>query len=351
MYNLTGFLALSQTTTREDDRISGSAGKLEYAKVGGEHWLWSLDVDFTSNHYNINDVGFFLRPKDFGSFATIKYKEDVPAKIVRNYVVGLSLHERRIFDGINIDRAAGVNAELLFTNYWRVHGSFSYDAGMYDDRETRGNGLYRKPGNFSANGELETDEREPVIVRIEPSVDFDERSNRQFGTAIGVTVRPLSWMDYTLSTNLKKVRNREAWIENIDGGNVVYSIFGDRNTDEYDFTVRSTITFTRDLTLQLYGQVFLAKGHYENSRLLVGTSEFTLYPITDNPDFNEQSFNTNVVLRWEYLPGSTLFLVWSQARRDGNGNYYTSFRHDLDNTFQIPPSNVLLLKVSYWFSL
>jgi hypothetical protein len=119
----------------------------------------------------------------------------------------------------------------------------------------------------------------------------------------------------------------------------------------FDIVLRNTITFTRDLTLQFYGQIFLAKGRYLNYRQLVGTNEFIPFAGSFDDNFNEQSMNTNLVLRWEYLPGSTLFLVWSQAREGEHQEYFTSLRKDLGDTFRITPSNVILLKVSYWLSL
>ncbi|MEX1275313.1 MAG: DUF5916 domain-containing protein, partial [Bacteroidota bacterium] len=70
-----------------------------------------------------------------------------------------------------------------------------------------------------------------------------------------------------------------------------------------------------------------------------------------NFNFNRLSLNSNLVLRWEYLPGSTVYLVWSQARSGEHGLYGTSFGDDFRDTFQLPLENVLLLKVSYWMSL
>ncbi len=116
--------------------------------------------------------------------------------------------------------------------------------------------------------------------------------------------------------------------------------------------MRSTITFARGLTLQFNSQVFLAKGHFADYRQLEGTSEF-IKPdhYTREPDFNEQSLNANVVLRWEYLPGSTLYFVWSHVRNNKNKKYFTPFDIDFMDTFRVPASNVFLLKASYWFSL
>jgi hypothetical protein len=157
-------------------------------------------------------------------------------------------------------------------------------------------------------------------------------------------------MEYEFEAEYQQVKDQEAWVENDASPGGTSSIFGDRDTKEYDFILRSTITFTRELTLQFYGQVFLAKGHYENFRALVGASDFV--PANSaNHDFNRQSLNTNLVLRWEYLSGSTLFLVWSQAREGRGAEYFRTLGEDFGDTFRVAPANVLLLKVSYLLAM
>ncbi|HZY09962.1 MAG TPA: DUF5916 domain-containing protein, partial [Bacteroidota bacterium] len=237
-----------------------------------------------------------------------------------------------------------------FTNYWFLRFGTGIDAGLYDHRETRGNGLYRKPANYFARIQIITDSRSNVIVSLAQSFG-GERSRGMISTQLGVELKPESWMEIELESEYGIVRHLEAWVENISLGGTTASVFGDRNTNEFNLTFRSTITFTRELTLQFYSQVFLAKGHYDKFRRLISPSEFDTVTYTGNPDFNRQSLNTNVVLRWEYSPGSTLYLVWSQARNGGNSEYFNSFRRDFSDTFNIPPANVLLLKVSYWWSL
>ncbi|MBI1807752.1 MAG: hypothetical protein HYR76_11950 [Ignavibacteria bacterium] len=351
-YLLNGFLAFSHTTGENSDRISGSAGKMEYSKIAGEHWLWSLSADFTSPHYNINDAGFFFSPNDFGSVLFLNYKEDVPSNVVRNYNLGVFFHVRQNFDEVNIFRQAQFNGLLLFSNYWRMTGSAEADIGLYDQRETRGHGLYRRPRSYQTSTYLFSDERNPLVIKVGQRFGRDSMIKREWATEAGITMKPLSWMEWEIEYQYQQVRNQEAWIDTILVSGATSNIFGDRSTDQSNFILRSTITFTRELTLQLYGQVFLAKGHYTNLRQLVGTSDFVPPDhYGGDPDFNRRSLNTNVVLRWEYFPGSTLFLVWSQARIERNGDYFTSFRDDIGDTFQIAPSNVLLLKVSYWLSL
>ncbi len=350
-YQVDGFLALSRTTASDASRQTGPAGRVTFSRIGAEHWLWSLDADFTSKRFFINDVGFFRRPNDVGTIGTLTYKEDVPSRIARNYTIGLLLHERNNFDGANILRQVQLSSTTLFTNYWNLTAQLAVDGGRFDDRETRGNGLYRKPFSSTAQIALETDERDPVTLDLTVSGARDDKRKRQIGSGVEAHIRMLSWMDWEIETDFTLVRNQEAWVENVAAAGGTASIFADRSTDQHNLTVRGTLTFARDLTLQVYSQLFLAKGHYEGWRQLVGTSGFLPFAGQVPPDFNEKTLNVNVVLRWEYSPGSTLFLVWSQARTGGNGVYASPLLDDLGDAFSIPPSNVLLLKMNYWWSI
>ncbi len=348
-YQLDGFLALSQTTNQADERVTGSAGKVNFSRIAAEHWLWGLGTDFTSPKYNINDVGFFFSPDDIGGIFNLTYKEDVPARVVRNYRANLFLHMRDNFEGINLIRACHLSGGLLFANYWSMNLDADADAGLYDQRETRGNGLYKRPAAFGAGVSVSSDPRTSVTLDFGETLLWDSKSKHGNVTNVTLTMRPLSWVEWSLESTYRRIRDQQAWADNVTVGGETKSIFADRSTDEISISARGTITFTRELTLQLYGQVFLPKGHYDNLRQLSGTDEF-VPPVnyTRDPDFNKHILNSNVVLRWEYLPGSTLFLVWSQSRQGENtGNYFTTLHGDLNDTFGVPPSNVLLLKVSY----
>jgi hypothetical protein len=122
--------------------------------------------------------------------------------------------------------------------------------------------------------------------------------------------------------------------------------------DELDVALRGIVTFTRALSLQFYTQVLLARGKYDKYRQLAGSTQLlpTVSP-SSNYDFNLITYNANVLLRWEYLQGSTLYLVWTQARFENAGNYSLSFGRRFRDTFALPHENVLLLKVSYWLPL
>ncbi|MEE9555261.1 MAG: DUF5916 domain-containing protein [candidate division Zixibacteria bacterium] len=116
--------------------------------------------------------------------------------------------------------------------------------------------------------------------------------------------------------------------------------------------MRSTITFTKTITLQLYSQVFVGAGNYSDFRQFVAPDGFTALtiPYDDNPDFNYKSFNLNAVFRWEYLPGSDLYLVWTQDRdrSDEFGDF--DYSRDLNSVFDQLSDNAFMAKINYWWN-
>ncbi len=127
-------------------------------------------------------------------------------------------------------------------------------------------------------------------------------------------------------------------------------------------TLRLNYTFTPTVSLQVYAQPFVSKGTYANVRELSATPRASRYDdryaaygdtaVTNNPGgFNYKAFQSNVVFRWEYRPGSTLFLVWNQGRQGstsygGDGNYQA----DVRDLFRLHPVNTFLVKWSYWLN-
>ncbi len=355
-YLVDGFLALSHARSFFDGTTGyGSAGKAEFQKIAGTHWLWGGSADWTAKKYNIDDVGFFFRPNDRGVLGNLTYKEDVPAELLRSWSVTLNLHARENFDRANLFRMITLSGSSLFTNYWSVSAQGSVDYGRYDDRETRGMGLYAKPATSALSLSAASDARDLYRVIFSGSLGWDAKKKKSAGISLELDMKPATWMSWTVQSGYSRVLNFEAWFANISpaADEQPAPVFGDRSTTEFNLVVRSTVTFTRDLTLQLYAQQFLAKGHYENYRRLLDPETFGQFGglIGANPDFNLHNLNINFVLRWEYLPGSTAYLVWSHARSGGNANYFSSFQHDFTDTYGLPPANVILLKVSYWMRL
>jgi hypothetical protein len=354
-YRIDGFLAGSRTTSFTQERIDGSAGRLSLNKDGGEHWRGYLSGDFTSKRYNINDVGFFRRPNDHGFLANVVYRDDHVREWERLWNVGLTYHYRTNFDRGELFNAIGLSGGITLSNYWQFGTQAEVDYGMYDDRETRGMGLYRKRQKQSVYVAVSSDPRQSIVGEASGRYGGFKGGGRFLLLGVGVELRPASNLTLQIAVNHNRHDAEQAWVYNsavpLLSNGTGYTIFADRTTRDWDLTSRGSIVFTRDLTLQYYFQIFFAKGKFENYAVLTSPSSFVPYPAYSQPDFNTPSFHSNLVLRWEFLPGSTAYLVWSQARKGVMGNFDTTFAEEFRNTFSLPMENVLLLKVSYWWSL
>ena len=159
-------------------------------------------------------------------------------------------------------------------------------------------------------------------------------------------------------------------------------LFAELNQKTMSFTFRLNYTFSPELSLEYYGQPFISAGKYTNFKRTTNTKagqfndRFRIFPNNEisynavdnaysidedangvndysftNPDFNFRQFRSNLVVRWEYLPGSTLFLVWSQGRTSSDTNGSFAYGQDMKDLFGVQPHNVFLVKFSYWFSL
>ncbi|GJQ21345.1 MAG: hypothetical protein HBSIN02_17000 [Bacteroidia bacterium] len=352
-YRLDGFLVGSHTSTPSGNILDGSAGSVGFAKDGGPHWRWNVGVDFTSKGYNINDVGFFRRPNDYGSSGRILYRDDEVTGWKRIYNVEAGYHYRYNFDGANLFHQYNLNGYIMLPSFWEINIGTSVNLGKYDDRETRGNGLFRRAESRSVGLAVESDPREAVVGTLSMDVGGDSRNGSTLRAALQTELKLATSFTLTLLVENNNQSRQLAWVTNLVDTLVspdLISIVGERTTKQWDFTMRGSFIFARDLTLQAYLQVFFAKGRYENFMRMTAPDQFVPY-VFSWPDFNRLSLNSNLVLRWEYLPGSTLFLVWSQARQGDYGSYATSLGDDFGNVFSLPMSNVLLLKVSYWFSI
>lgn len=368
-YRMNGFLALSHGTKYIDrfHRVrsqpfmqQGSAGKLNIGRVSGD-WTYGAGFDFTSKKYFINDLGFFRSPNDYGFGINGGYRNYTPGELFRSYNFGSNLHLRWNYDRMTLFRELSMNASGQFLNYWSVNGGLSFSLGGQDPYEPRGYGVYHIPASFFIRGEIESDNRKMIIVNAEQNYRTYEKNGYASNTEASVVFRPTSSMEYTLSVGYGIERDLDRFVTPVTDSLVPFAkndpaaVYGKRDVDGLDLTLRSSVLFSDDLSLQIYNQFFWAKGNYDSSTyaLLNPQRGLTPYAFTGSRDFNSTSLQTNVVLRWEYREGSTFYFVWSHGRSFFQpGGYNTGLSENLENTFlHTMPDNVYVMKISYWMSL
>lgn len=361
-YAIDGFIAGARSASTTSQR-DGVAGRLLASKIAGEHWLCTTSYDFSSHYFDPNDIGFFARPHDHGGYVQLLFRENFAAWMLRRYSAALNPEYRWNLDGILTHAILNTEFNGDFTNFWFGQFAYAYSHPAYDDAEQGIIGTYRRPAGHSLRLYVKTDERKNVSASFTGFYALDVKSKRLLSAQVGMTLRPASWMELTPLVFYSRGRNEEAWAfpygstPSITG--TANSVFGDRDIDQLDFELRGIVTFSRDVSLQFFSQVLLARGQYTNYKQLMSSTNLVGYTPPSsflgnpdyNPDFNETTFNANILLRWEYLPGSTVYVVWTQGRFSDSGNYSSGFGQRLHDTFSLPHENVLLLKVSYWLPL
>jgi hypothetical protein len=324
----------------------------EFSKNSGKHIRGSIGLEYKSRELDLNKTGFLSRPDYLGSWGWLQYRIAQPSRIIRQGSHNINFWEGQNLDGDLIELGGNYDNWFEFNNLWKAGFGVSSHFPHYDDRETRGGPLVKIPYNWSFWIWGETDGSKPLVANVNPA----------FGT-----VRDGSWADFYLWFQLRPRENLRfhfgpgveiqndvsRWLTDTEDNNGErIDIFGELDYREVNMNIRSTMIFRRSMTLTLYSQIFIGAGDYSDFRQFVPPDDFTDLTVSydDNPDFNYKSFKLNAVFRWEYMPGSDLYIVWTQARDayDGFGNF--RFNRDFDGVFDTVSDNVFLAKINYWWN-
>lgn len=361
VYACDGYLAGSQATLTFGTPYSGGAGRVGIGKIQGEHWLAYSFYDFSTDRFNVDNVGFYSQPREHGGFSEVDYKEDFAPEPLRRYVLNMRSEYRWNWDNATTLRDIDINPSLEFINFWMFTVDYYHHFPAYDDYNRGVNGLYLRPAREILTTTLSTDIRKPVWLTWQATVLSTAKGMNELFNSFSFTIHPATWMEYTPSLTVTRVRSEETWVLDKASAYPVFlpdgtNLYADRDVDEYDLSLQGTLTFTTCLSLQFFMQVLLAKGQYGNFRDLAGPESLVPYDYVTsslyaNPDFNEKTINANLVLRWEYRPGSTFYLVWTQARFGDDGVFNRNLGTNFANAFRLPMDNVILAKFSYWWSL
>jgi hypothetical protein len=357
LYTVDGYLAGAHATSGD-----GGAGRLLLSRLSAEHWFTTASYDFYGKGFNPNDLGFFAQPHDHGGYAQFVYRENASEGMFRRYFLALNPEMRWNWDGVRTHALARGEAIGEFDNFWLATLSLERAFPAYDDAEKGILGLYRRPGSSTVSLTVETDDRHALSALAMAGYTRDDGNSSTWYGHGSLTIRPSTWMELNPAIYYQRTKNEPAWVYpdgSVDDPAISasrFSVFGDRDLQLLDLSLRGIVTFTRTFSVQFFTQVFLARGMYDGYSRLLPSGFLTPYDYRSHPsyyghDFNSVTLNANVLLRWEYLPGSTVYLVWTQARYGDNGLYSLGLKQGLRDVLQLPREDVVLLKASYWFSL
>ncbi|UCF77993.1 MAG: carbohydrate binding family 9 domain-containing protein [Candidatus Eiseniibacteriota bacterium] len=354
-YKLMGQVVGSRTAPDED----GWGGMLLVEKSGGENFRGSVRGEYRDRGLNLNRLGYLNRADLREGWGGLQYRTTGKRWIINKTWNNLNLGVTDNLSGVELVRGGNFNNMVEFTNFWMA-GMYAWTdfEKTYSDLETRGGPPAPIPIGKSWSLWVETNSRKWWMVHAEVSAG-DTWDGRYNSYHLWLQFQPRSNVELSIGPSYRRHWGASRWLTYLEDaeGNRTDEIFGEQSLDRLDATIRGTVTFTKNLTLQLYAQPFFAAVDYKNFKRLIPPDSYEYVDDAvyneevEQPDYNWTSFNSNLILRWEYRPGSTLYLVWTQARESFRSIGDFQFDRDWDNLFGTGPNNTFLIKFSYWWSL
>jgi len=369
----------------------GSGGSLDIRKVGGR-WRTGVNGRWESAKLDINDLGFLESPDeiDMSGYVTNIYNPEGKSKTWNQGNAHLNFWKNWLYGarkGYDINTGqevwsysrghkqwagAELNAWRQRRDYSEVWGGMNFQTEGTRRFETRGGPLMREPLTYGGWLGWKSDTRKPLVVRVEGSHFRDTSLNQDVNGEVEVQWNQTSAVNHDVTVAFHNRQDDTQWIDPPNGvawpvqqgiGGVSY-VFGRIHQQTASVTLRTNLLFSRDKSLEVYAQPFITVGDYSELRELIrpDSYDFARYVAAtgvEPQDFNFSfsAVNVNVVYRWEYRPGSTIFLVWTQGRsqydqRDFHGSPDT-FQNNIraGSLFGTEAENKFLAKFTYWFAI
>jgi hypothetical protein len=357
------------------------------AKESGD-WMWELGQNWRSPGFEVNDIAFQSRA-DYGWMnANLVRQWTKPTKWYRSIFAIVGGQQQYNYDGDRTDLQGQLFGQITLPNYYNFSGFVIHHPRVYDDRLTRGGPTVIRSGYdyYSASGS--SDSRKFVAVDANGSVARStDNEGRSWSLSSGVSIRPSPRTLLRLSPSYSLDRTVQQFVTAADDPTATAFagtryVFGRIEQRTLALETRLNTTFTPTMTLELYAQPFLSSGRYDKFQEFVRprTIDMAEYgkglgtitarrgndgvvasyavdldgagpaqPFTfGNPDFNFRSLRGTAVMRWEYRPGATLFVVWTQSREGSAAFGDFDFARERSALFRERPTNVFQVKVNYW---
>jgi hypothetical protein len=312
--------------------------------------------DYLSKQFRNTDLGYLgSRPNKYAYNANINIQQPDPHGMFRNYAAYTNLGEVYSGDRVLLERKLFFGNSANFKNYSFAFLEGERYADAYDDLDTRGGPVIVIPRRWNVFSGYGSDSRKSW--RTFSFASYGRTAAGGWGNRFEqeLSLKPAPQVQTSISTEYQSGIEAAQWISNTDvtGDGVADHIYGRLRRNVLSVTGRFTYAFSRDMTLQGYVQPFVAVGDYTNIRRFSKAFSYDFDPatLTTNPDFNTKSVNTNIVFRWEYQKGSSLFVVWNTSRSDASRPGTFAAWRDLGSAFGGDGTNVFMVKVNYWLGL
>jgi hypothetical protein len=357
--------------------LAGLRGAIRFEQLAGAHWLGWVEASAISRGFELNDAGILQVADRLHGEAALTYRDNHVAGVLRRYQLSLIGGEQWNLERTRVNARLVLNTTTVWRNDWQVDTHAHYEPRAVSDQLTRGGPLMATPGMFDGS----------VNVGNSPANHL-RYGGQLFGVADGLGRRTLE-----LSTNvayssdghwtvsarpdLEVDAHQRQYVATIAAGGPAATfgqryVFGELRRNTASLPVRFGYAFTANLTFDLYAAPYLTSGRYAGLGELAAPRSLQLrrygegglaiaatgggYDVVDgaarfhfaNPDFDQVAFRSTAVVRWEWAPGSTLFVVWQQDRQGGSAMGGVAGPGLLGDVFSVPGSHTFAVKLAYW---
>ena len=367
--------------------LNGMAARLTLAKQRGNTSVNSA-LGIISPGFDVNDLGFMSRTGVINMHFGGGRAWSKPGKVFRYAETGGAVFRNYDWAG-NINWSGAFNfGYVQFKNYYSINWNLAWNPWTVDNRRTRGGPLMLLPPGYQFGIDLGSDSRKALTLSGGAFTYFRSSQDIEWQTYANVQYRPAPNVSVSVGPNLYKQTQPYQYVAAIadtTGGapntfNTHY-VFGGLRQTELSAAIRVNWTYSPTLSLQLYAQPLISAGRYDYYQELArprsnaftrygrdngstiafvdSTNSYTVDPDGAGPaqpmsfgnqDFNFKSLRGNAVLRWEYMPGSTLYFVWTQSRQDYESIGDFNFGSSVGRMMRAPADNIFMVKLTYWWN-
>ena len=361
--------------------LTGTGGNIQFGKAARGHWRFETGATWRSPELELNDLGFQRQADDLRHYTWIGYRTLKPKGIYRSVGLNYNHWSAWDFEGNHNLLQWNVNSWVNFKNNWFGNLGFNYRPISHSNTALRGGPRLRNSTFVNYWNNIGTDNRKKVRISISNNGGKTvDNSFNFFSIRPSISYQPMNSLQVSLTPSYSINNDKLQFVKNVEVDNETKYINAKIEQRTLSMSLRVNYIVNPNLTIQYWGQPFVSRGRYSNFKSVIDAQannfedRFTRYTNTqitlddengiynvieddntafsfDKPDFSFVQFRSNLVVRWEYIPGSEVFLVWSQGIT-GLGNPTENLFTNLDN--QIlgqEKENTFLIKATYRFRL
>jgi hypothetical protein len=363
--------------------LSGTGGRMQIMKLNG-HWNFLGATIWKSPGFETNDLGYIREADQVLSLLWMGYNQWEPKGIYRRFNINSDIYFVNNFGGDLVAKGFEWNANMGLKNYWNVFTGGNLNSASLSTGMLRGGPMMKSPGETNARFGFSSDNRKKLTFEARVNGSKGKQNSAQnLSLGVEASYKPTNFLVLSLNPGVSKSYSELQYVSRIKyQGNDKY-IFASIDRKTISTSFRVNVNLSPNLTFQYWGQPFVATGKYYDHKFILepmapsyrnrfwtySENQIALngnkYNVDENldgktdysfskRDFNIQEFLSNLVIRWEYNPGSSVFLVWSQTRSSSNESGNLDLINDLGDLFDADankPHNVFLIKFSYRFGL